>query len=128
MLELTVRLDEKLVSIKEAQQDSVNKLADAIRHVNAVDSRVTILESKNGGKYHELLAMIHVMDKKMSQTDVQIKMELDSLRMMINSLEKEKKSSINIVGKFVGLLVQAAWVVTVCYILFKLGINSSPIP
>ena len=129
VLDITSRVDERVKVIKDAQQDLFDKIDAICEDIKNMESRISVIESSNNtDKHNKLLAELHLLDKRETQSAMQVKIELESIKLIIQALEKEKNSWLRIINSALGLLVHGMWVILVSYLLFKLGISNPPIP
>ena len=146
ILDITSRVDERVKAIQTNQQDLTARLNQFIGELNQLTSRVFVLESKNGGKVHALEEQIDNLKTRVERIDMggteffkkqfdeydETNEDLDDkLRDLDKRLQKIETSNEGWQMKFkhyAGLVIQGIWVIIVCYVLYKLGINTPPIP
>lgn len=143
LLNVTSRVDERVKSLIENQQEINGRLNRYIDEQSRLASKIAVLEQHGGSKLKDGLDMLddHMVDithrlglieqgfnplhAKEQET---IRNELASIK---NRLEKVETSSNNLIGsiqKVGGLVIQMLWVIITCYLLYKLGLNSPPLP
>lgn len=146
VLEISSRVDERVKQIQVVQQELTARMNQMYSEFNQLTGRVLVLESKNGNKIHILEEEIDELEKRIEKIDFggteimkttikEVNTEIESLddssKDMQSRLQMLEHSNQGWEGKvkyYSGLLMQAAWVIIVCYILWKLGINTPPIP
>jgi chromosome segregation ATPase len=145
VLDISSRVDErvKLIQVNQAELNSrFNALVDDFNNLSA---RVMVIESRNGGKSHEIEEKIGKLHSRVDKIDV----NTEAFRQSLGSIKKlDKEESIKIhdmirriymlehdsegwqgkIKQWGGLVVQGIWVIIVCYLLLKLGLNPAPLP
>lgn len=114
VLDITSRVDERVKIIAESQQQMNTRLNHFIDEHNTLASRVTVLESKNINKIYD--------------TVQDLEEKVVTLKSRIGNLEEHKQSILDKSKQILGFVYQAIFIIAVCYILYKLGISSPPIP
>lgn len=144
VLDMTTRVDERLKIICEKQQEAntrLNQLVDS--HID-ITSRVRVLEAHNElsadlDEADEIKQRLTVIEAKGSPAFIEFEREmqtfldkvtghLNNLDQRLRRLEEAQEGWWGRVGKLTQLGVQAVWVVLVCYVLYRLGLSSPPIP
>jgi chromosome segregation ATPase len=146
VLDISSRLDERAKIIQSNQEEMNQRLNRMIGDMHQLSSRVSVLESKNGGKIHELEDQINDLHIKVETMNVvgtsymqkkeaaekndfkEMDEQMNKLVMRLSALETVNDSWHSKIKHYGGLVIQGIWVIIVCYILFKLGINTPPIP
>lgn len=146
ILDITSRVDERVKAIQTNQQDLTARLNQFIGELNQLTARVFVLESKNGGKVHAIEEEIDRMKTRVERMDVggsefyrrhvenydeteeEVEKNLADLDKRLQKIEQTNEGWQTKVKHYAGLLIQGVWVIIVCYILYKLGINTPPIP
>lgn len=146
VLDITSRVDERVKLIQSSQQDLNVRMNQLIGEFNQLSSRVSVLESRNGGQLHAVIEDLVELRTRMERVDAvgseAFRKFHDSSRNNIEELEDENfkiKSRLQTlesyndswqarVKHYGGLFIQGIWVIIVCYLLFKLGLTTSPLP
>jgi len=143
VLDITSRVDERVKMIAEGQQQMNIRLNHFIDEHNALAARVTVLESKNISKMAE---SVQGVEEKITKMVIRVetletlgsplyqriieenRITIIDLKNRINNLEEHKQNVLDKIRRVLGFVGQAIFTILVCYILYKLGINSPPIP
>lgn len=148
VLEMTARIDERVKLIIEKQSEMTHRLNGFIDSHNALLNRVTIIETKNGNGIHEIKnkvdAIIERIVKVESEGENVDRVEvmigecrdiMDEIRRELVNVEKRvhkmEESSAGMWSKMkfvIDLVAKGIWVIIVCWLLYKFGLNSPPIP
>lgn len=149
ILDITSRVDERVKLIQSNQQDLNHRVNDFLSEFNELSSRVSVIESKSGGNLHLLEQTINEMKIKIENIDIggtkssyKTQEELDDLESDISDiknriakidekvgrLQDHKNSWEDKANKYFNFITQGVWVIIVCYVLYKLGLQSPPIP
>ena len=134
VLDISSRVDERVKIIQSGQAETHSRLNQLVYEINTLMTRVSVLESKNGGAVHKLEEDLHLLDKRVERIEP---IALDFLKLAENMRETETRlfkiedsheGWAAKVKQYTGLVIQALWVIIVCYLLYKLGLNTPPIP
>lgn len=143
--ELTARIDERVKLMIEKQQEMTSRLNEFIDAHNLLVSRVSVLESKNGNHIYKVDARINELIERLTFVEVEspinkIKLEeieedlisnkdkIEQIKSKINKLEDDTNSLWRKIKQMVNLVIQGAWVIAVCYLLYKLGLQAPLVP
>lgn len=145
--EVTARIEERVKTLIERQnnlEDRLDKFIELIDEFNKLSGRVMVLESRNGGKVHQLEEELDKLTSRINRIDIagsevdkekfsKITEDLNNQNNKVNNilnrldtLEKNDEGWQSKVKHAVGLIIQGIWVIIVCYILYKMGINNLP--
>lgn len=130
VLDISSRVDERVKIIQVGQHETheqLKSLANALGHLTA---RVAVLEANNvHDSMHEVELKLERLEiNKIPEQVYRLKERFDSTEMRVARLEEHKEGIVQKVKQYSGLIVQAVWVILVCYLLYKLGLNTPPIP
>ncbi len=146
LIDISSRIDERIKNIQQNQQESTGRLNQFLSDLTNLSSRVLVIESKNGNKMHEVEETLKDIDHKLEEMDLgatsfledyikdekqlkeDIKHKIEILETKVTRLELQHDSWQNKLKLYGGLLIQGIYVITVCYILYRLGISTPPIP
>jgi chromosome segregation ATPase len=133
VLDITSRVDERVKFVQENQIETHDRLNQLSKEITTLMSRVSVLESENGSKAYK---EIQELELKVEKSDIaklpdfidQVNNKLSFLDHRIASLEDAKNGMAEKVKRYFGLVVQGAWVIIVCYLLYKLGLSAPLTP
>lgn len=143
VLDITSRVDERVKIIAESQTELTHRLNKFVDEHNALAMRVKLLETQSYDKLlNEVSDVRERIDRIKSRMEIfetvgstNTRESTEDMTNIINKmdtrLEKLETSSNGILEKaktFGGLIMQGVWVVVVCYVLYKLGLQSPPTP
>lgn len=141
LLDISSRVDEKVKTIQSTQQELSSRLRELTEDMSEMAARLMVLESKNGGRTHiienqvrELENKVDVMNASGTSKFCKVHAEEDTFsKCKTLDFRLQKLEGINDgwqakVKQYSGLVIQGVWVVIVCYILYRLGLNGPPIP
>jgi len=146
VLDISSRVDERVKMIQLTQQELSIRLHQLVSDCSNITARVSVLESKNGNRLHAFEEEIREIQTRIERIDLigtsTFKVNIDEtyktlelldeksnvLIARINKLEEHNEGWRSKTQHYGHLLVQGIWVVIVCYVLYKLGINTPPIP
>ncbi len=142
LLDISSRVDERVKNIQQNQQELNVRVNQFLGEFVQLSSRVVVLESKNGGQIHKVEDAITEINLEMQRMNsegtsyFQKKMEderemrdlVKLLETKVAKLEVHSDSWQNKMKQYGGLFVQGVWVVIICYVLYKLGLNTIPLP
>lgn len=145
VLEITSRVDERAKLIQLTQQEMATRINQLASELSNIGGRVMVLESKNGGKIHEIEDEIKQITKRLERIDVSDEITKGQYKDLIEGqknfsekigvisnrvqvLENNNDSWQVKVNHYGGMIVQAIWIIIVCWILYKLGISTPPTP
>jgi len=114
IFELTTRVDERVQLMMKKQDNLEDKIDSQMKETNALATRVTILESRNGVQLQADLDKVK---------DLMHQMELK-----ISHLDKFSATTENRWKTIGGFTLQIVWVILAAYLLFKLGIQAPAVP
>ncbi len=148
VLEMTARVDERVKLVVEKQSEMTQRLNGFIESHNALLNRVSVIEAKNGNGLHDLKNKVdnlierivkieansdhinrveNIVNKYSDDVD-QIQNELTNVEKRVNKIE-ESNLGIWSKTKFVlDHVAKGVWVVVVCWVLYKFGLNTPPLP
>ena len=112
--ELTARVDERVKLVSERQATLDNKMETIIASHNQIVTRVVTLETRD---YVELQKEVDKL------TDL---IQAQESRLAI--LEDNKKGMDWKLGQVADFVIKLVWVVVACYVVYKLGLSTPPIP
>lgn len=112
--ELTARVDERVKLVSERQATLDNKIESMVASHNQIVSRVVTLETRD---YVELQKEVDKL------TDL---IQAQESRLAI--LEDNKKGMDWKLGQVADFVIKLVWVVVACYVVYKLGLSTPPIP
>lgn len=153
LLDISSRVDERVKNIQQSQQELNTRVNQFLGEFAQLSSRVLVIESRNGGKLHEIEDTLNKMQDnlvtfnlKLEKIDIagtafenknntagkEVQEEqteaLEVLKEKVAKLEMHNESWQNKVKYWGALVIQGVWVIIVCYILYKFGLNTPPIP
>lgn len=146
VLDISSRVDERVKMIQASQSELGLRMHQLVSESSQLGSRVSVLESKNGNKSHELEGMIHDLETRVERIDVggtsmykeqygeledqlkEVNRKLDNMVLRLAALETSSEGWTSKFRQYSHLLIQGIWVVIVCYVLYKLGLNTPPLP
>jgi predicted nuclease with TOPRIM domain len=114
VFELTTRIDERVQLMMKKQEELERKIDNAGTLSNAVNTRVSLLESKNNN---------HIE----SQLD-QLNTTVNDLRSKVQELEGDTSRSGERWKQIMAFAVQLVWVIVAAYVLYKLHLQSPAVP
>lgn len=134
LLDLTTRVDERVKLIVERQQEMHIRLNQFAVDHNELITRVSIIES-NAEELETLDQLKHRVTMLEAHGPVSLCKSIQELEdqvyvleSRIKKLEEHHEGLWGKINKFLGLLVHGVWIIVVCYLLYKMGINTPPIP
>jgi hypothetical protein len=152
VLDISSRVDERVKIIQTGQQELNARLNHFIDELNILTGRVLVLESKNGNLVHQLEDEVGELGVRLERMDIgaevsketlvylknkdsqlnnrveDISVQVSDITHRLSVLEGHNEGWHTKAKHYGNLLVQALWVIAVCYILFRLGISTPPIP
>lgn len=108
LIDVTTRIDERLNSIKNKQNEMDLKLEDLLNKHNALLERIIRLEARDNNE--EVVEDIKTLDERVS-----------SIEYVSGNFETKWKA-------FSGYVVQLIWIVIACWVLMKLNLTTPPLP
>lgn len=150
VLEMTARVDERVKLVVEKQSEMTQRLNGFIDSHNALLNRVTIIEAKNGNGLHEVKNKVdtiieRVVKLESDQTNINVerientvnecrdimeemRRELVAVEKRVHKIE-DASAGVWSKTKFVfDLVAKGVWVLIVCWLLYKFGLTTPPIP
>lgn len=146
VLDISSRVDERAKLIQDTQKELTERINTFSHEFNMLSARVLVLESKNGGRLHEIQDDISDLKSRMDRIDVggtevfnrainniekerqDIVDKLHDVIRRVQSIELSHEGSQSAINRYVHLFIQGLWVIIVCYVLYKLGLQTPPIP
>ncbi len=110
LFNLTTRIDERVLSLMKSQEQINEKLDVNAEKSSQLESRVSVLESKNG------VELKHEIEK--------VKEDIQDLKLKLQSVEGLHKKQEGRWKTFLNLGLQLVWVIIVAYILYKLNLQA----
>lgn len=123
LFDLTARIDERVKMLVEANANVEERLDDLRETLSDFSQRVTLIEAK-AGKTVSLSKQIHEIKEDNTQKERDISLILTRLTM----LEGSNKTNDNRWKMIFDFAMKTVWVIFVCYLLYKLNLQSPPIP
>lgn len=138
IISITSRVDERVKMIIDSQNQIGQRLEHFIDEHNELASKVYVLESKNGGKSHDLIIKLddrldvlaskleiieHVGSKKNTEEIVKHEDAIGEMLHRLKGLEEHKNNISEKVKTVFNHIVQGVFFVAIAYILYKLGLN-----
>ena len=121
VFDLTARVDERVKMLVEKQSQIDSKIEGLSLHHTDLVAKVSVLESRNEKEFKDQIDRFETSVKEAEDT-------LKELDQRLYHVEKSSHTSENR-WKNVYLFVRdTAWVLLVCYLLYKLNLNLPPIP
>lgn len=130
ILDITSRVDERMEIIQKGQNDINQRLDGLVATISNDTSRISVLESKNGNRTHQVEEDVHDIDLRLTKIEVnQIPNEsIHQLEIKVAAILQSSSGWTTQVRFYINLVVQGLWVVIVSYLLYRLGISSPPGP
>lgn len=136
VLDITSRVDERAKIIADSQQKINARLDHLIDEHNNLASRVYVLESKGGRKIideiedktNRLKSRIELLESAGSPWHQRIVESINNIKSRLNKLEDHKDGVNYKLKTFFGYVFQGTFVILVCYILYRMGLNPPPMP
>lgn len=141
LLDISSRVDEKVKTIQSTQQELSLRLRELTDDMSQMSARLMVLESKNGGHIHVIENQVRELETKVDiinangtakfskiHSDEDVLSKCKTMDFRIQKLEGINDGWQARVKQYGGLVIQGVWVVVVCYILYRLGLNGTPIP
>jgi hypothetical protein len=114
-------MDERIKIIMEQQSNAEKKFTQFIELQQTMLSRVVVLESKNGHKIEKEMEKIEKEIEKVEEKIKTIDHETQILKM-------NSQSNMNIWKQIGDFAVKILWVVVACWLVWKLGLSTLPLP
>jgi DNA anti-recombination protein RmuC len=114
VLDITSRLDERAKIIADGQQKIDNRLDHFANDYNNLVSKVRVLESKNIGK---IIDDLKDLEERISR-----------MRGRVEKLEDHKEGITDKLKLASSYIFQGSFIILVCYILYRLGLSTPPMP
>ena len=150
VLEMTARVDERVKLVVEKQSEMTHRLNGFIDSHNALLNRVSVIEAKNGNGMHEVKNKVdgiveRVVKLEADQTNVhverientvgecreimeEVRRELVAVEKRVHKLEEASAGMWSKTKFVLDLVAKGIWVLIVCWLLYKFGLNTPPIP
>jgi polyhydroxyalkanoate synthesis regulator phasin len=133
VLELTARVDERVKLIVEKQSEVTQRLNNFIDSHNALASRVVTLEATsdltNAKDIKDRYESIFQKVTRLEASDTaSLKEKVDDLEKRVLKIEDHHAGWWSKARYIFDLTVKTAWTILVCYLLYRLGLNTPPIP
>lgn len=150
VLEMTARVDERVKLVVEKQAEMTHRLNGFIDSHNALLNRVSVIEAKNGNGIHDVKGKVDTMVERLvkleadhssghferiEKTVAECRDIMDDMRRELVAVEKRvhkmEEASIGMWSKtkfVLDLVAKGIWVIIVCWLLYKFGLNTPPIP
>lgn len=134
LLDLTTRVDERVKLIVERQQEMNDRLNKYASDHNELSTRVSIIESDTEAldtldnlRHRITMLEAHGPDALRKAVD-ELEDQLYIVDERVKKLQDYHEGLWGKVNKFFGMIIHAIWIIVVCYLLYKMGINTPPIP
>lgn len=128
LFDLTARIDERMKMIGEKQhnlEEQVDELSEKLNHaistINVLDATGT--KSSVMDKENQRILMLSV-DTKISAFATEMK----DIEKRLGMIERSTTNSDNHKKMFLDFIYKTIWVIFVCYILYKLNLQTPPLP
>jgi len=121
VFDLTARVDERVKMLIEKQNQIDTKIEGLSIHHTDLVTKVGILESRNEKEFKEQIARFEDSVKEAENT-------LKEIDQRLYHVEKSSHTSENRWKSVYTFIRDTAWVLLVCYLLYKLNLNLPPIP
>lgn len=147
VIDITSRVDERVKIIAEKQQHMNERLEELSDEHNKLVTKVHVLESNSLvdqvmtieeriARLKSRLEVVEAVGSPKQQKFVQTVMselgdvlgKTEKLERRVEELEHDKKTWGNRVSTVMSYVWQGTYIICVCYLLYKLGLNNPPIP
>lgn len=134
LLDLTTRVDERVKLIVERQQEMHSRLNQFAADHHELTTRVSIVESnaedlETLDQLRQRVTMLEAHGSEPVNKQVnELEDEVDIIEDRVKKLEDHHEGMWGKINKLLGLLVHGVWIIVVCYLLYKMGINTPPLP
>lgn len=109
IIDITSRVDERMKVIGEAQQQINIRLNTLIDEHNAVIAKVHVLEN-------------------FQKTIIEQEEKLLGINSRVKDLEEHKETIIGQFKSIMGYIWHGAFIILMCYLLYRMGLSTPPIP
>lgn len=121
VFDLTARVDERVKMMTERQVNLENRIDNTSKLQSDLVTKVGILEVRNGSELKELILKA---EDKLSNLNKLIQ----NLELRMQMVEKSAKSTESKWKTIFDFVYKTIWVIIVCWILFKLNLQTPPLP
>jgi len=121
VFDLTARVDERVKMLVERQVQTDDKIEDFSRNQTELVSKVSVLETRNE---KEFIDELRRFEAAMKDTQRDLK-EIDQ---RLYHVEKSSHSNENRWKQIYHFVRDTVWVIIVCYLLYRLGLQPPPFP
>jgi hypothetical protein len=150
VLDITARIDERVKLFIEKQSEMTHRLNGFVDSHNSLTNRVTVIETENVTILHDVKIKTDFICKRLlrleakltnlniekieknfneySKTLSLIRGELSSVENRVHKMEDRNIGLWSKMKFFMDLVAKGIWVLIVCWLLYKFGLNSPPIP
>ena len=143
IIDITSRVDERVKMVAEAQQDINFRLNHLIDEHNGLTARVHVVESKNGHKVQEAVSSVEekmmrlssrfdVLDmigtQKMQRVSEEINSNILEIKFKVKELENHKQGISERWKSILGYVWHGAFIIFICYVLYRMGLPTPPVP
>lgn len=134
LLDLTTRVDERVKLIVERQQEMHSRLNQFAADHHELTTRVSIIESSSEelSSFDNMRQRITMLEAhgsaSVNKTLNELEDQVSVVENRVRKLEDHHEGMWGKINKFSGMLIHGVWIIVVCYLLYKMGINTPPIP
>ncbi len=142
VIDITSRVDERMKIIAESQVQLNQRLNHFIDEHNALSSKVHVMETRFGSKNPDMLAIEEKHNRVLAKIEILESLgsprqqkfventedALNDIKSRIKELETHKQGISEKVKQIMGYVWQGLFIIIVCYLLYRLGLNPPPIP
>jgi len=121
LYDLTARVDERVKIIGEKQVNFEHRLETLIENQQGVTTRVSILESKNG---QEVKGDISANSRKISD----IEKDMVKMTARVDTIASNQKTANNIWLTILDYVTRGGWIIFICWLLYRFGLQTPPLP
>ena len=143
VLDITSRVDERIKMLVEYQTSVNHRLEKLSSDYNELLNKINVVESSNDRRIRDAIESVN---QKISKIEIllenmnrmgsnktqlfieETRKDIDLLRNKIEKLTEYETDRMQKIKSFLGLVVQAVWIIIVCYLLYKFGLNAPPTP
>lgn len=127
VLDISCRLEERVKTVQENQQEINDRFQELSNQFTTITSKVAVIESKNGDKLHTVENLIKELEIRINKLEITNVEKLTKLIIDMDkrvfTLEERNNSILNKFKFYSRLIIDGAWGILVCYVVYKLGIN-----
>jgi chromosome segregation ATPase len=135
LINTTSRIDERVKFIAEAHSVMNDRLDSCIESSNVLSTKMSAVESyvvEINDKFLKLKSRLEALEAykigKLTNLFSEMKVILEKMNDRLLAIESERRAWGHRISTIVSYIWQGTYIICICYLLYKLGLNNPPIP